>query len=146
MDYYSKTMLDNTDAYAGIKEQLKLLKNKGIKLAVVTNKVEKAAISILDYIFGKDTFDVIIGQRDSMPEKPNPAGVFLALDELGCTAEEAFYFGDSNVDMQTAKNAGIEAIGVTWGFRSFEELYSESPYAIIDDPKYISKLFNGGTQ
>ncbi len=140
-EYYNEHSLDNTKAYDGIKEQLELLKEKGIKLAVVTNKNEPAAIHIVEYIFGKGTFDVIIGQRDGLPVKPAPDGVYLALEEMECTKEEALYFGDSNVDIMTAKNAGVEVVGVTWGFRSFEELFAEGPDIIIDEPKYISSLF-----
>ena len=86
-------------------------------------------------------FDIIVGQREGVPVKPAPDGVYIALKEMGCTKEEALYFGDSNVDMRTAKNAGIEAVAVTWGFRTFEELFAEEPDIIIDEPKYISKLF-----
>ena len=141
MAYYDKTKLDNTDAYDGIKEQLSILKEKGILLAVVTNKAEEAAVKIIEYIFGKGVFDVIVGQRAGLPTKPSPDGVFLALKEMGCTPEEAIYFGDSNVDMQTAENANVKAIGVTWGFRTYEELRAHSPAFIIDNPKEISQLF-----
>ena len=139
--YYNEHMLDNTRPYDGIAEQLKILKDKGIKLCVVTNKAEPEAIRIIEMIFGKGTFDVIIGQRDNMPVKPDPAGVFEALKEVGCTAEEALYFGDSNVDIKTAENAKIKAVGVTWGFRSYDELSALSPFKIIDKTEDISKLF-----
>ncbi len=139
--YYDKTKLDNTDAYDGIKEQLAALKNKGIKIAVVTNKAEPAAIGILNTIFGKGTFDLIVGQREGLPTKPDPTGTLLALDTFDCTPEEALYFGDSNVDIQTAKNAKIKAIGVTWGFRSREELEAEGADVIIDHPSQIAKFF-----
>lgn len=138
--YYAETYLDNTFPYDGIKEQLALLKQKGIKLAVVTNKAEEAAVYILEQLFDKDTFDVIVGQRDNLPTKPHPQGVFLALSQVGCTPEEAIYFGDSNVDIQTAKNAHIRAIGVTWGFRSKEELEAEGADLLIDRPDQITTL------
>ena len=128
LEYYTEHSLDNTKPYDGIKEQLEILKGKGIKLAVVTNKTESAAVSILNSFFGENMFDIIVGQREGVPLKPAPDGVYIAL-------------GDSNVDMRTAKNAGIEAVAVTWGFRTFEELFAEEPDIIIDEPKYISKLF-----
>ena len=137
---YEKTMLDNAYAYDGIKEQLDILKSHGIKLCVVTNKPNKAAKGMVEHIFGKDYFDFISGVVDGKPTKPDPYSTLLALDAVDCTADEAIYFGDSNVDMQTARNAGIEAVGVTWGFRTFEELFAEHPSIIIDEPKYISKL------
>lgn len=139
--YYNEHSLDNTAPYDGIKEQLALLREKGIKMCVVTNKAEASAISIVESLFGKGVFDVIIGQVDGRAVKPDPEGVYEALKRLDCTKDEALYFGDSNVDMLTAQNAGVEAVGVTWGFRSFEELFALSPSVIIDEPKYISKLF-----
>lgn len=138
---YEKTMLDNAYAYDGIKEQLEILKEVGIKLCVVTNKPNKAATGMVEHIFGEGVFDFISGVVDGKPTKPDPYSTLLALDAVGCTSDEAIYFGDSNVDMQTARNAGIEAVGVTWGFRTFEELFAEHPSVIIDEPKYISKLF-----
>ncbi len=139
-EIYEKTMLDNAYAYDGIKEQLDILKDKGLKLCVVTNKPNKAAKGMVEHIFGKGYFDFISGVVDGKPTKPDPYSTLLALESVGCNADEAIYFGDSNVDMKTARNAGIEAVGVTWGFRSFEELFAEHPSVIIDEPKYISKL------
>ena len=139
--YYNIHMLDNTKPYDGIAKQLEILKEKGIKLCVVTNKAEPEAISIIEKLFGKGTFDAIIGQRDNMPVKPDPAGVFEALKTVDCTVDEAVFFGDSSVDIKTAQNAGIDVVGVTWGFRTFDELFALSPDVIIDKPEYISKLF-----
>ena len=73
--------------------------------------------------------------------KPDPTTVRMALKALGCSAKEAMYFGDSDVDMITGRNAGIETIGVSWGFRSFGELFAQHPAAIIDDPSHIPSLF-----
>lgn len=137
---YSATMLNNAYAYDGIKEQLDILRSKGIKLCVVTNKPNDAARGMVEHIFGKGYFDFISGVVDGKPTKPDPYSTLLALEKVGCKPDEAIYFGDSNVDMQTAKNATIEAVGVTWGFRSFEELFAEHPSLIIDEPKYICKL------
>jgi phosphoglycolate phosphatase len=65
----------------------------------------------------------------------------MALEAVSCCAKDSIFFGDSEVDMQTAKNAKVEAVGCSWGFRSFETLFAENPSIIIDEPKYISKLF-----
>ncbi len=141
MEYYDRNKLNKTRPYDGIKDAIDTIKEKGIQVAVCTNKVQASAIGILDYFFGENYFDAIIGQVDGVPTKPDPAMPRRALDALGCTAQEAVYFGDTSVDMQTAKNAGIEAVGVTWGFRKFDELFKEEPSVIIDDPSYIPKLF-----
>ena len=118
-----------------------ILKQKGIKIAVVTNKPHKSAVKMVETLFGKDYFDLITGSKDDTPRKPNPATTKQTLQKLGCKAGEAIFFGDSDVDIETAKNADIEAIACSWGFRSFESLLAKSPSAIIDEPKYISKLF-----
>ena len=136
---YNDIKLDHAYAYGGIKEQLEILKDKGIKLAVVTNKPDNAAKDMVYKIFGENTFDFISGAVEGTPHKPHPASTFRALEALDCKPEEAIFFGDSNVDMQTAKNAGIKAIGVLWGFRSREELEKEEPFAIIDKPEMISE-------
>lgn len=141
MEYYDRNKLNKTRPYDGIQDAIDTIKEKGIKVAVCTNKVQASAIGILDHFFGENYFDAIIGQVDGVPTKPDPVMPRRALDALGCTAQEAVYFGDTSVDMQTAKNAGIEAVGVTWGFRKFDELFKEEPSVIIDDPSYIPKLF-----
>lgn len=138
---YDSIKLEHAHAYDGIKEQLYILKNMGVKLCVVTNKPNVAARGMVEHIFGNDCFDCIIGCIDGIPTKPDPTSTFNALKQAGCKPEEAIFFGDSEVDMRTAKNAGIEAVGCSWGFRSFETLFAEHPSVIIDEPKYISKLF-----
>ncbi len=139
---YSEIKLDHAHPYDGIKEQLALLKEKGIKLAVVTNKPEKAAKEMVYKLLGENTFDFIAGAKDGVPHKPAPDSTLGALKELGCTPDEAVYIGDSNVDMQTARNANIKSIGVLWGFRSKQELEKENPYIIIDNPEKISKIID----
>lgn len=137
---YDSIKLNNAYAYDGIKQQLDILKQKGIKLCVVTNKPNVAAVGMVEHIFGKGYFDVIIGCVDGVPVKPDPTSTLGALKSVGCKPSEAIFFGDSEVDIRTAKNANIEAVGCSWGFRSFETLFAENPSIIIDEPKYISKL------
>ena len=138
---YQKRYLNKTIPYEGILKLLESLEEKGIKIAVVTNKPHKSAVKMVETLFGKDYFDLITGSKDDTPRKPNPATTKQTLQKLGCKAGEAIFFGDSDVDIETAKNADIEAIACSWGFRSFESLLAKSPSAIIDEPKYISKLF-----
>ena len=138
---YNKIKLDHAHAYDGIKEQLDILKEKGIALAVVTNKPNVAAVSMVEHIFGKGFFDYITGCVDGLPTKPDPTTTLRALSAVDCKPTEAIFFGDSEVDMKTAKNANIEAVGCSWGFRSFETLFAEHPSVIIDETKYISSLF-----
>lgn len=137
---YNEILLDNVVVYDGIKEELDKIKEQGIKLAVVTNKPHKSAVKMVEALFGKDYFDMITGAHEDVPKKPDPTTTNKTLSELGIKPTEAIFFGDSDVDVQTAKNAGIEAVGCSWGFRSFECLLAAAPSAIIDEPKYISKL------
>ena len=138
---YDSMKLNNAHAYDGICEQLNILKQKGIKLCVVTNKPNVAARGMVEHIFGKDLFDYIIGCVDGVPVKPDPTTTLQAIKSVGCKPSETIFFGDSEVDMRTAKNADIEAVGCSWGYRSFETLFAEHPSIIIDEPSYISKLF-----
>lgn len=138
---YNDVLLDNAYVYDGIRNALDTLKAQGIKLAVVTNKPHQSAVKMVEALFGKGYFDVIIGAHEEVAKKPDPYTANLALRELGCTPDEAIFFGDSDVDIFTAKNAGIEGVGCSWGFRSFECLFSASPSVIIDSPSYIPKLF-----
>lgn len=138
---YDSMKLNNAHAYDGICEQLNILKQKGIKLCVVTNKPNVAARGMVEHIFGKDLFDYIIGCVDGVPVKPDPTTTLRAIKSVGCKPSETIFFGDSEVDMRTAKNADIEAVGCSWGYRSFETLFAEHPSIIIDEPSYISKLF-----
>lgn len=138
---YDEIKLNNAHAYDGIVEQLEILKSKGIKLAVITNKPDKAAKGMVEHIFGKGYFDFIIGCVDGTPVKPDPTTTKMALNALNAKPSEAIYFGDSEVDVRTAKNANVECVACSWGFRSFSTLFNENPDIIIDEPSFISKLF-----
>lgn len=137
---YNEILLDNAIVYDGIKDALDSLKSKNIKLAVVTNKPHQSAVLMVESLFGKNYFDFIIGAVEDKPKKPDPYAGKLALEKLGCKGSEAVFFGDSDVDVYTAKNIGAEAVACSWGFRSFENLFAAGPSVIIDNPSYISKL------
>lgn len=115
-DYYKKHLNDRTAPYKGIMELLQDLKNSGFKTAVVTNKADFAAKVLCEKILG-DLITVTVGSTDSIRHKPYPDGTLKALEILGTKTENAFFVGDSDVDVKTAQNAGIDFIGVLWGFR-----------------------------
>lgn len=138
---YNEMLLDNAYVYDGVREALDKIREMGVKLAVVTNKPHKCAVKMVETLFGKDYFNVIIGATEDVAKKPDPYTANLALKKLDCPPGEAIFFGDSDVDIYTAKNAGIESVGCSWGFRSFKCLFSASPSVIIDSPDYIPKLF-----
>ncbi len=133
--HYSENMYNHTKPYNGILKILKELKNDGVKIAVVSNKFDEA-VKILSEKYFKDLIDISVGQADDVPQKPAPNGVFKAMKELGVNS--AIYVGDSDVDVQTAKNAGLMSIGVTWGFRDAENLKGAD--YIVDEPFDIIKI------
>lgn len=138
---YNEILIDNAYVYDGIKDSLDKLKDKGIKLAVVTNKPHFSALKMVESLFGKDYFDIIIGAEENVAKKPDPFTTNLVLKRLGLLPQEALFFGDSDVDIYTAKNAGLKSVGCSWGFRSRECLLFASPSLIIDSAYSIAKLF-----
>lgn len=110
-----------TKPYDGILELLAALRADGIPLGVVSNKVHDRTLEVIDTFFPK-TFDAVFGNRPGVPLKPDPAGVFDALKALGSDPAHAFYLGDTGVDIETGKRAGIYSAGALWGFRTAEEL------------------------
>ena len=137
--YYNEHKCDFTRPYEGIIEALEELHEKGLKFAVASNKYQEGTEQLVEKFFGKYEFVRILGQRDGKPIKPDPLIVSEAMEGVsGITSDEVVYCGDSDVDMQTGLGAGVRTIGVTWGFRTREELQSYSPYALIDHPKEIA--------
>lgn len=134
MKNFSKNCLYQLDAYEGIRGLLAYLKENHIKTAVFSNKPHAQTVENVEYVFGKGTFDVILGQKEANPVKPNPAGVFWILETLGLKQEETLYFGDTNTDMRTGKNAGLPTVGVLWGFRGRKELKALAPNYLISHP------------
>lgn len=135
-EYYKNNSLVKTKPYDGIVPMLESLKKQGIKTAVVTNKMHEAAADIVR-IFFDGLIEVTVGQIDGVAQKPQPDGIYLALEKLGVPRERAVYVGDSEVDCITAKNAGIPCIGVTWGFRDRAVLTENGADFIIDVPNQI---------
>ena len=118
---------------------LKTLNERGIKLAVCTNKEDTMAKTIVKKLFG-DIFSVVIGQGDKFPLKPNPESSYYIMNELGTTCEDTVFIGDSDVDIKTANNAGLESIGVSWGFRDVQELIDNGCKKIANNPLDIIKF------
>ena len=120
--YYNEHNADCSRPYPGIMELLWNLQSRGVRIAVASNKYHEATMKLVRHFFSGIHFSVILGQREGVLIKPAPDIVYDILRETGIDAEQALYVGDSGVDMQTALNAGVESVGVTWGFRSEEEL------------------------
>ncbi len=138
-EHYVEHCQDHTDLYAGVKELLEELKARGYKMAIVSNKLQ-AGVNELYRRFFKDTIDVAIGEKREMRRKPFPDMVFKALEKLDVTAEEAIYVGDSEVDMATARNAGLPCISVLWGFRDRDYLKEIGAFQMVETPAEILEL------
>ena len=128
-----------TDAYPGITELLKTLRKAGVKTAVVSNKLDGVVKSLADKYF-PNLFDIAIGQQEGLETKPSPDEVNLCLNTLKIYKEDAVYIGDSNVDVETAKNAKMDLIAVDWGFRSREFLLDLGVDTVVSSAYEIEKL------
>lgn len=138
--YYGEHCNDATRAYDGISELLQELKKSGYALAIVSNKIDSAVRDLNNKYFPQ--VEVAIGDRENLKRKPEPDSVYLALKELGKTKEEAVYVGDSEVDLQTAKNAGLACISVLWGFRDKEFLMEKGAEVFAKKPKDILNILS----
>ena len=139
LNYYSVHLNDNTLPYPGITELLTELKERGIQIAVATNKPQEPARAIIKEKFAAAAFITVLGQIPERAAKPDPAIVFEIMAKAGVQASEILYVGDSGVDMQTANNANVKAIGCKWGFRSEQELAKNGATHLIGHP---SELLN----
>lgn len=127
-----------TKPFDGLMDELKKLKEKGIKLAVLSNKPDNVTVMVAKELYG-DTFDIVHGKREGVNTKPDPQGVLMLCEELGVKVDECIFVGDTNVDMFTAKNSGMRAIGVLWGFRDEKELKDAKADYIIEKTSELYK-------
>lgn len=142
LEYYREHSAIKTAAYPGIAELIKKLKSMGVITAVNTNKDEKAALTLCeDYFPG--LFDIISGSRPGLAPKPCPDAVFEILSKAGLPKDtkKAVFIGDSDVDLQTGINAGLETIGVVWGFRGRKFLEENGARQIAEKPEDIFNFF-----
>ena len=136
--YYMAHSLDTTRPYEGIPETLAALKERGCRLAVVSNKMMAATQELCQHFF-PDTIEVAIGENEaeSIRKKPAPDTVFAALRQLGVGKEGAVYVGDSDVDLETARQSGLPCISVLWGFRDRDFLIKHGAKTFISAPQEL---------
>ena len=120
--------------YEGLPEMLKALKDKGIQLAVLSNKPDRQTVKVVKAIFGEELFDYAQGQKEGIRRKPEPDGVWYLMEQMHVSKEECLYIGDSEVDAATGRNAGLKTIGVLWGFRDRKTLETAGADDLIDRP------------
>lgn len=140
--YYGMHYADFTLPCEGVPELLGNLVNEGIMLAVLSNKNDVFAKKIVGEMFPDVNFSIVMGKREEFPRKPDPSSLVHILEELGIGKDEAIFVGDSDVDVFTAHNAGIKAIGVSWGFRDNPELKAAGADYIVENPIEIISIIS----
>ncbi len=139
---YNNNYVNKTKPYDNIPEMLRQLKNAGIKMAVCSNKPHMPTNEIVEKVLGKDCFEVIFGEREGVPRKPDPAALLEAAEHMGITPAEVVYLGDSGGDMISARNAGMCAAGALWGFREKAELEECGSQVLFSDPLQLVEYVN----
>jgi phosphoglycolate phosphatase len=139
---YTQNAINKTKPYDGIVETLRNLHQNGLKLAVLTNKDQNFSVNLVEHYFGKELFELIWGAIVGRPIKPDPAALYELLAGLNVPQKQAVFIGDSGVDMDVAKAANVDSVGVTWGFREKNELIAHHAGRIIDRPQELLKIFN----
>lgn len=137
---FAENCMYQVQPYEGIPELLAGFKERGIRIAVLSNKPHARTVENIEGVFGKGYFDYIAGEQPGIPRKPDPAGVMKILEAFGAKPGECLYLGDTNTDMKTGLGAGLMTVGVTWGFRDREELETFCPHAVIDHPSEVFAL------
>ena len=134
---YDTCWARKTMPYSGIVEMLKRLKNERVRLAVLSNKPHQFTTVCVNRFFPEEYFDLVFGQREHVKKKPDPAGALEIAEKLNVQPSDCIYVGDTAVDMQTGKGAGMFTVGVLWGFRTLEELQANKADLIVRNPMEI---------
>ena len=138
-EHYKKNMYNKTRLFDGIDEMLAELNSRGYKIAVVSNKFDAAVKELCEkYFCGK--IEIAIGESEEVRKKPAPDSVLKAMEVLNCNPELTYYIGDSEVDIETAKNAGLKCISVSWGYKDKDFLKEHGASTIVDRPLEILKI------
>ena len=139
-EYYNDHNTDYTKPYEGIPELLSLLSSRGVAIAVASNKYQAATEKLISHCFPTLSFIAVEGQKEGVPVKPDPSIVFEILAKAKTPKADTIYIGDSGVDMETARRACVDSVGVTWGFRPEKELVENHADTIVNSPGDIAKL------
>lgn len=137
--YFEQFFMYQVEPYEGIRELLAELKQRGLKIAVLSNKAHERTKVVIETLFGKGYFDEVAGLKPQIDRKPSPDGVFAICKQLQVRPEEVVYVGDTSTDMKTGKSAGCFTVGVLWGFREEKELREHHADAVIGEPKGLTE-------
>ena len=138
--HYEAHCFDLTRLYAGIPELVSALRDRGCRLAVLSNKPDDFTRQMIDRYFQPSPFDIVRGQRAGVPLKPDPAAALEMAREMAVPPSDWMYLGDTNTDMRTARAAGMLAVGVLWGFRDRAELLASGAQRLVARPAEILEL------
>lgn len=137
---YGKRWAEKTKPYPGVPELLDSLTANGIKMAILSNKADNFTRQIISTLLPDWRFEVVYGERPSVPRKPDPTAALDIARSLGISPSEFLYLGDTDVDMKTANAAGMYAVGALWGFRPKEELIANGSKVLLEKPTDLLKL------
>lgn len=142
---YRRNWNVSTRLYAGVPEMLDALASRGLKMAALSNKPHEFTTLCVSKFLSEWTFDVVLGERDSVPRKPDPAGALEIAAHLKIPPADFLYLGDTDIDMKTATAAGMFAVGVLWGFRPARELQESGAQILIERPMDITDLLTSSS-
>lgn len=138
-EIYASKIFNNTSVYKGIYDLLDNLKRNNFEIAILSNKPDSFTQDYVKKYFSNYCFKIILGQKDSIPKKPNPRAAKYIAKEFGLNEKDIYFIGDTSTDIRTAKNAGMISVGVLWGFRGKQEFINEKADYIVEN---ISELKN----
>ncbi len=139
-DWYSAHWNIKTQPYPGITDLLKYLTQNRIRMAVLSNKPDDFTKKMVNYYFPDFHFDPVCGARETVPRKPDPSGILEIIEASGLRKDEFLFVGDSEADILAASAAGIDSVGVTWGFRTADQLKLVGAHYLVDHPEAIQTL------
>ncbi len=142
LEDYSRNWNVKTRPYDGIPELLDKLTTRGLKMAVLSNKPHNHTIKCMEGFLSDWNFDVVFGQRDNIPKKPDPAGALEIAEHLNISPSDFLYLGDTETDLKTSFAAGMFPVGVLWGFRTAEELQKNGAKVLIKRPLEVLELLD----
>lgn len=140
---YDRKYMEKSRPYEGIEAMLSELVKGGVQIAVNSNKRTDYTEKLIAKLFPETPFVGVFGERKGVPKKPDPASALELCSMMGLKPEQVLYVGDSSTDIKTGKNAGMDTIGVVWGFRGYEELYENGASYIVQTAEDILRIVRG---
>lgn len=140
-EYYAEHCCEKTHPYEGIKETLKVLKCRGVKVGILSNKFQAAAEEVCEHYF-EGLYDVVVGESENCRRKPAPDGINFICEKYGVPKEDVIFFGDSEVDIKTAENSGTYCVSVLWGYRDREFLTDNGAKVFVSNPLDIVDIID----